>query len=56
MELACCSACVEPPQKSLMDGAIKRETMGGEMDFLVGIKWGDGACLLLMSWEILIIP
>ena len=26
----------------LMDGAIKREAMGGEMDFLVGIKWGDG--------------
>ena len=40
----------------LMDGAIKRESMGGEMNFLVGIKWGDGTCLLLMSWEILIIP
>ncbi len=40
----------------LMDGAIKREAMGGEMDFLVGIKWGDGTCLLLTSWKILIMP
>ncbi len=34
-----------------MDGAIKREVMGGEMDFLVG-----RTCLLLTSWETLIIP
>ncbi len=40
----------------LMDGMIKRKAMGEEVDFLVGIKCGDGTCLLLMSWEILIIP
>ena len=37
-------------------GAIKREATGGEMYLLVGIKWGDGTCLLLTSWKILIMP
>ena len=40
----------------LMDDMMKREAIGGEMDFLVGIKWGDGTCLLLTSWKILIMP